>query len=132
MKQLLPLATVVTPNQSELRALTGLDDIEAAAEKLLAAGANHVLVTGGDANEAQVTNRLYGKTGRQLWQWTRLPYNCHGSGCTLASALATFLAHGEPMARACEVAQHYTQQTLQQAVGADDGPRLPRRILPVT
>ncbi|MCK7575444.1 MAG: hydroxymethylpyrimidine/phosphomethylpyrimidine kinase [Chromatiales bacterium] len=114
---LVPRCTLVTPNLPEARALTGARAPEDCAERLLAAGAPWALITGThDATEA-VTNRLFGSNGeRHAWDWPRLPGEYHGSGCTLASAIAARLAHGMTLVQAVESAQAYTWKTLEQAL----------------
>ena len=127
---LVPLATVVTPNGSEaLRLVPEADSPEAAALALLEAGAEYVLLTGGDAGGAEVVNRLYG--GRRLletFRWERLPGAFHGSGCTLAAALAGLLAQGREVFGAAHQAQQYTHEALRAAYRAGGGQRIPNRL----
>jgi hydroxymethylpyrimidine/phosphomethylpyrimidine kinase len=119
LARLLPLATVVTPNTLELAALR--------AQGLLGAGGSgpEVLVTGGHEDGEQVVNRWRD----QSWRWPRLSGSFHGSGCTLASALAARLALGESLAVALEVAQTYTHRTLEAAFAIGAGQAIPRRVL---
>ncbi|BDT57610.1 hydroxymethylpyrimidine/phosphomethylpyrimidine kinase [Massilia varians] len=114
---LLPLATVLVPNLPEAAALDALP-------------CEHVLVTGGHGEGDMVVNRwLHGGVEQRAWRWPRLPHSYHGSGCTLAAAIAARLALGEPMAQALERAQDYCHQTLAQAFRIAPGQRIPRRIL---
>ncbi|MBY8964926.1 hydroxymethylpyrimidine/phosphomethylpyrimidine kinase [Algiphilus sp. NNCM1] len=93
--ELLPLATVVTPNAAEARLLSGAQRLSDAAVALGARGAAHVLVTGGD--EA-------GTEPRTDWHWhdgavralsrSRWAQSYHGAGCTLAASIAALLARG--------------------------------------
>lgn len=113
---LLPLATVTTPNADELRQLAPLSDsLDACATELLDHGCGYVLATGGHLeDEEQVINRLYcdHQPARQ-YAWPRLPHAFHGSGCTLASSLAGYLAHGFSVPEAVRQAQQFTWQALE-------------------
>lgn len=129
LMDLLPVATVITPNLAEARQLAHPAKTRAAcADALLAQGARQVLITGGDEPDADsVLNTLHGAQGIQTWNWPRLPHRYHGSGCTLAASLAARLALGEPLAQAAETAQRYTWGTLQTAYCIGRGQHFPRR-----
>ncbi|WUR16223.1 hydroxymethylpyrimidine/phosphomethylpyrimidine kinase [[Empedobacter] haloabium] len=126
---LLPLATVITPNGPEGAALAahhGSGDPDHAAG-LRALGCEHVLVTGGHGGGDEVVNRWQGPDQRQHWSWPRLAGEFHGSGCTLASALAGLLAQEVPMAQALARAQAYTHAALANAYAIGPGQRMPLR-----
>ncbi|MCL2524349.1 MAG: hydroxymethylpyrimidine/phosphomethylpyrimidine kinase [Betaproteobacteria bacterium] len=132
---LLPRVTLLTPNAPEARRLAGDEDdanelsLAVCAERLIALGARQVLITGAHENTPEVVNTLYGATGvirRDSWQ--RLPGSYHGSGCTLASAIAAFLARGETIEEAVRAAQDYTWQTLQHAFRGGRGQWIPNRF----
>ena len=91
---LLPLVTVITPNFSELKAMTAMNrPIESRIQELCALGSNYVLLTGADESTQEVTNTLYSEGDViEQYEWPRLPHSYHGSGCTLSSALACYLA----------------------------------------
>jgi hydroxymethylpyrimidine/phosphomethylpyrimidine kinase len=126
---LIPRCTLVTPNLPEARALTGTDAPEDCAERLLAAGAPWVLITGTHDNTEAVTNRLFGANGeRHAWDWPRLPGEYHGSGCTLASAIAARLAHGMTLVSAVESAQAYTWTALERALRTGRCQLTPNRL----
>ena len=132
---LLPLTTLVTPNSLEARRLAGVDDDESAptlsecARRLVEAGAGHVLVTGTHENTEQVVNTLYGRCGRiREDKWQRLPGSYHGSGCTLASAVAANLAHGMDIEESVAEAQEYTWQTLASGFRTGMGQFIPDRF----
>jgi hydroxymethylpyrimidine/phosphomethylpyrimidine kinase len=115
-------ATVATPNALEARALGG-------AEALLARGCRYVLVTGTHEPGAEVANRLYDANGLvREDRWPRLPGSYHGSGCTLASALAAGLAKGRSVAEAAREAQEYTWKTLEAGFRTGAGQALPNRF----
>ncbi len=130
LEALMPLATVVTPNAHEIRELAGADvgrDQQAA--RLLERGARFVLAKGGDEDTPDVVNTLYGAAGeKRTWHWPRLPGDFHGSGCTLASAIAARLAHGSPPESAVEQAQAWTQAALAAAFRPGRGQHVPLRI----
>ncbi len=127
LRELMPRATVVTPNTPEARRLTGEVGADACAAALLALGAAHVLLTGTHAAGPTVINRWYGPDGAVASHWPRLPGSYHGSGCTLASALAGGLARDLPMAVAIAEAQQVTWTTLSEARRIGRGQWLPRR-----
>jgi hydroxymethylpyrimidine/phosphomethylpyrimidine kinase len=130
LKRLLPLATVLTPNALELRRLAGGgDDRAAMARRLLDCGARWVLAKGADEDTAGVENALYGTDGfEETFRWRRLPGQYHGSGCTLASAIAALLARGMPVPRAVAEAQRFTFEALRRAFRPGQGQFIPRRL----
>src|SRR5947209_4427364 len=108
---LLPQTTILTPNSIEARRLADVEEDEepslaTCAERLVGMGAEFVLVTGTHEATNDVVNTLYGRGGlvrRDSWQ--RLSGSYHGSGCTLASAIAAMLANGLDIAEAVREAQ---------------------------
>ena len=127
---LLSLATLIVPNLPEAHMLTGLDSGAEQAASLHARGCRHVLITGGHASGAMVLNRWFGPDHEQQdWRWPRLPGAFHGSGCTLASAIAARLAQGEPMAAALAAAQAYCHEALAMSYPIAAGQRVPRRLV---
>ena len=126
---LLPRATVLTPNSLEARRLADADDLAACAQKLCAMGCRHVLVTGTHEESPQVINTLYNGQGvLREDRWQRLPGSYHGSGCTLASALAAFLARGDAVPEAARAAQDYTWHALAAGFRPGAGQALPDRF----
>lgn len=124
---LIPRALVITPNTPEARRLTGLDDPDAAARALLALGCPNILLTGTHEDAPEVANRWYHSDGVETRRWPRLPGNYHGSGCTLAAAVAAGLARGLPLAAAIDEAQRFTFEALSRGFGAGKGQLLPNR-----
>ena len=99
------------------------------ARRLIASGCEYVLVTGTHENTPQVVNTLYGQEGLlRSDSWQRLPGSYHGSGCTLASAIAATIANGLPIGEAVKDAQEYTWQTLKKAYRPGMGQLLPDRL----
>ncbi len=119
---LIPRASVVTPNTLEAERLGG-------AQALLAAGCRYVLVTGTHQPGEEVVNRLYDSGGLvREDRWRRLPHSYHGSGCTLASALAAALAKGRAMPEAAHEAQEFTWRSLEAGFRAGRGQPIPNRF----
>jgi hydroxymethylpyrimidine/phosphomethylpyrimidine kinase len=115
LQPLLKLATVLVPNGPEAAAIGAVD-------------CPHVLVTGGHGDGDEVINRWTSAGGTREWRWPRLPGEFHGSGCTLAAAIAARLALGDGMAQALEHAQRYCNQALADSYVIAPGQRIPRRI----
>ena len=134
---LLPQVKIVTPNLPELFCLAHvkaqkdgaaekmLDQQKAAVTKLLEGGVEHVLLTGGHAKSEDVVNRLY--PADKEYAWPRLEGEYHGSGCTLASAIAALLATGVSIEYAVEEAQEFTWQSLVGAYRISNGQSIPLR-----
>jgi hydroxymethylpyrimidine/phosphomethylpyrimidine kinase len=151
---LLPLTTVLTPNSLEARRLAQRDDdddgddedgglgddgddepppveasLDQCARQLVAAGCGHVLLTGTHESTSRVMNVLYGRNGViRRDEWDRLPGSYHGSGCTLASAVAASLALGLDVGAAVHAAQDYTWKTLAHSLRPGMGQHLPDRF----
>lgn len=118
--ELLALASIALPNEPE-------------ASDIGVLACRHLLITGGHGEGSFVVNRWYcdGELV-QRWHWPRLPGQFHGSGCTLAAALAGRLALGEAMFQALGAAQAYCQATLARSFSIAAGQRIPRRFLQAT
>lgn len=132
---LLPQTTILTPNTPEARRLIendeddGEPDPDQCAHRLLELGVQYVLITGTHENTPQVVNTLYDETGpirRDYWE--RLPGSYHGSGCTLASAIAACLANGVELEDAVRAAQEYTWNALAGAFRPGMGQFIPDRL----
>jgi len=88
-----------------------------------------VLITGTHENTPQVVNTLYGPEGVvRSDSWERLPGSYHGSGCTLAAAIAATLANGLELPEAVREAQEYTWQTLNAGFRPGMGQYIPDRF----
>lgn len=105
IRHLIPLATVVTPNIPEAEVLTGLairdlEDMRRAAEVLLGYGAKAVLLKGGHLESDPITDVLLTPEGVELFRNPRIhTVHTHGTGCTLASAIATGMAQQRSLRR---------------------------------
>ena len=131
---LIPQCTVITPNTPELRRLVLEEDedeggIEKLAMRLIEMGAEFVLVTGTHESTPDVINTLFGERGLlRSDNWHRLPGSFHGSGCTLASAVAATIARGLDISDAVREAQDYTWQTLKFGFRPGMGQFIPDRL----
>ena len=125
--RLLPLATVVTPNAPEAEVLTGLpvnsaDDLLVAAQALVRMGAGSALMKGGHLQGDALVDRLVGPDLDRSFTDTRIDtVHTHGTGCTLASAVATGLAQGMTIERAVTRARSYVRAAILAAPGYGKG-----------
>ena len=127
---MVPRAFLLTPNAPEAQALTGLavetpDDLRRAGEALLALGAQAVLMKGGHVEGPRVIDILMTPQGETSFEGERLETrHTHGTGCTLASAVATGLAQGLDLPQAVARAWAYVHEAMRQApgFGAGHGP----------
>ncbi len=129
IKELLPLALVVTPNIPEAQVLTGMgisnvDDMRNAAAAIHKLGVRHVVVKGGHL-AGDALDLLYdGKTFHPLSSPRIDTRHTHGTGCTFASAIATELAKGRSVQEAVTRAKIYVTETIRHgfAIGGGQGP----------
>jgi len=113
---LLEHCTLVTPNLPEAQTLSSFKEPDGCAHRLLKTGCSWVLITGTHAPGDEVINQLYGHDGsHRQWSWPRLPGEYHGSGCTLASAIAARIVLGMDIQDAAAEAQSYTWESLSRA-----------------
>lgn len=113
--RLIPLATLITPNLSEAEILAGqkintVEDMQRQAKKMLELGCKGVLIKGGHLDGGQMCDVLQTADENVPHLFTAPKVesrNTHGTGCTLSSAIATYLALGEPVASAVEKAKQY-------------------------
>jgi hydroxymethylpyrimidine/phosphomethylpyrimidine kinase len=132
-ERLLPMAAVITPNLAEAADLLGQEPVEdragmeRAAEALIGAGTRAVLLKGGHLEGGESPDLLLDAGGPVWLEGARVATrNCHGTGCTLAAALAARLARGESLAEAARAAKAYLRGALAAAddldVGSGHGP----------
>lgn len=127
-EELLPLATIVTPNLPEAEALlacrlTDSTRIDDAAAELRRHGARAVLLKGGHVDSRASTVRDFYADARGTLEFAhrRLPFSARGTGCTLASAIAAGLARKMPLRRAVREAESYLQECYRHAVPVGRG-----------
>jgi hydroxymethylpyrimidine/phosphomethylpyrimidine kinase len=127
---LIPQATIITPNLPETAKLTGLavmteDERITAGRALLGMGARAALIKGGHGDEEMLTDTLVHEGGVETITLPRImTSNTHGTGCTLAAAIATGLAQNMTLTDAVSRARHYLQNAIATApgFGAGHGP----------
>ncbi len=127
--ELLPLATVITPNLPEAEVLVGhsittLDEMRAAAAEIVRMGARSVVVKGGHRAEEPTDVFFDGQRHVDLTATRVETTSTHGTGCTLASAIAAHLAHGEDLEAAVRAAKAYISAAIAAAypIGHGHGP----------
>jgi len=132
---ILPQTMLITPNSLEARRLAAAEDdlgeldLATCADRLIDLGCEYALITGSHEQSSDVVNMLYGRRGPlQTLHWPRLAGSYHGSGCTLASAVAAHLALGLDIEAASEAGQRYTHATLRQAYRPGMGQSIPERL----
>ncbi|OOZ40267.1 hydroxymethylpyrimidine/phosphomethylpyrimidine kinase [Solemya pervernicosa gill symbiont] len=127
---LLPQTTILTPNSIEARRLApNADTLDACAQEILATGCELVLITGAHEESEQVENTLYGNMRRlERFSWERLPHSYHGSGCTLAAAIAGLMAQGLEPFTAINEAQEYAWESLRNGYRSGMGQHHPNRF----
>ncbi|VAX07854.1 Hydroxymethylpyrimidine phosphate kinase ThiD [hydrothermal vent metagenome] len=129
INHLLPRVNLLTPNSHEARHLAGTSNLDECAQILLHHGCKQVLITGTHEEAPAVTNTLYSSDSASTsWEWERLPGEYHGSGCTLAAAIAALLAQGLSLTDAVRKGQEYTWQTLAHGQQPGRGQTLPSRL----
>lgn len=117
VNELIPLATVVTPNLEEARVLTGYDD-ERAWQFFREKGAKALLLKGGHGTEDELSDILFTFEKNYEYRNHRIhTKNTHGTGCSLSSAIASYLARGAEIHEAVEFAVEYVHRAI--AAGAD-------------
>ncbi len=119
IEKLLPLATIITPNLHEAAVLLNtstarnLEQMQQQGEKILSLGARAVLMKGGHTDAEQATDLLITSTGIEAFSAPRIQTkNTHGTGCTLASAIAAGLAKQLSLADSVKQAKTYLQNAL--------------------
>jgi hydroxymethylpyrimidine/phosphomethylpyrimidine kinase len=125
--RLVPMAALVTPNAPEAEALAGapvgdLDGQRRAAAALLRHGARAALIKGGHIDGSTVKDVLVWADGEQVFESPRIDtHNTHGTGCTLASAIAVRLGLGDALPDAVVAARHYLMEAIRAAPGLGGG-----------
>lgn len=132
--RLIPLASLITPNLSEAEILAGqkirtVEDMKQQAKEMLKLGCKGVLIKGGHLDGGLMCDVLQTATEEAPHLFTAPKVdsrNTHGTGCTLSSAIATFLALGEPMSVAVEKAKQYVYKGIESGkdvfIGGGHGP----------
>ena len=117
-RHIFPLATLVTPNVPEAEYITGIPirseaDFPAAAAALRDMGAGAVLLKAGHLDGTELTEYLFDGNGCHTFRYPRTDTpNTHGTGCTLSSAVAAFLAQDYPLEEAVLCAENYVHEAI--------------------
>ena len=120
--KLMKIATIATPNLPELKALTDEEDPVAAALHLVGEHGCAVLIKGGHDEGEALADALIETDNMTSWQGQRIATtSTHGTGCTLASAIALFLAEGNSLADAVARARNFVRIALLDAPGLGQG-----------
>lgn len=133
VEKLFPLADIITPNMDEASILAGMEvktveDMNVAGKKILRSGCRNILLKGGHQESPTVTSIFFDEKGNQTSFETEkfITNNTHGSGCTLSSAIAAYIARGEKLYRSVELAQHYVFEAIKHGrdvvTGKGNGP----------
>jgi hydroxymethylpyrimidine/phosphomethylpyrimidine kinase len=128
VKKLLPIATLITPNAPEAGMMSGfeignVDDMQHAADRLLLMGPEAVLIKGGHLEGDTVVDLLRTADGfeRRFETPRQRTTSTHGTGCTLASAIAVALAEGMTLEGAVQTAEAYVHEAIRTAPGYGSG-----------
>lgn len=127
---IIPMSTIITPNVPEAEYLAGItvnsvNDMRCAAEKIFALGCKSILLKGGHLEGEIVTDLLLTKDGENIFEQPRInSKNTHGTGCTLASAIATGIAQKMSLPDAVTRARNYVLEAIRTApdIGKGHGP----------
>jgi hydroxymethylpyrimidine/phosphomethylpyrimidine kinase len=120
--RLMDVATIATPNLPELKRLTSEEDPVAAALHLVGAHGCAVLIKGGHEEGEALADALIEEDNMTSWQGQRIDTtSTHGTGCTLASAIAFFLAEGSGLPDAVARAREFVRVALHEAPGLGQG-----------
>ena len=115
IKLLFPLAELITPNRMEAEVITGLTDPNEQADRFIEMGCRNILIKGGDNDDTELkTDLLACQSGERIL--FSLPYinsrNTHGTGCTLSSAIASYLGKGLSLLESVELGKKYVHQAI--------------------
>lgn len=132
--ELMPLCYLLTPNLPEAQLLSGIlitdeDSLCAAARALLASGCRNVLIKGGHRTDGKMKDVLFSRENMGPLSFTEKQVhtrNTHGTGCTLSSAIATYVAQGLPLSEAVSLAKQFLTDALKAgaavSIGKGHGP----------
>jgi len=119
IEKLFPISDIITPNMDEASILANmevktLDNMKIAGENIKKLGCNHILLKGGHQTTEKITSLFYNDKGDfQTFESLKLnTKNTHGSGCTLSSAIASFIAQGKSIDEAVTLAQNYVSEAI--------------------
>lgn len=122
-QELFPLASVITPNTFEIEILSGMkinsqEDLYASIPRMKNIGARNILLKAGHLECEEITDVLVDYENNREYRYTTRKIdtvNTHGTGCSLSSAVAAYLAHDYPMEKAVEAAIDYLHGAIETA-----------------
>lgn len=124
---LLPRCTILTPNIPEACAISGIEKISCeeeiikAGEILLSLGAENVLIKGGHLKGSLSEDYLFSDKGMIKFSGKRVPYQIHGSGCSLSSAIAAGLSKKNSVENSCGDAKRFIEESIKHAYQSKSG-----------
>ncbi len=128
IKELFPLADLITPNMDEAAILAKMEvktlaDMKLAGERIKELGCRNILLKGGHQKTTKIISFLFDQNGCQHAFETEKfeTNNTHGSGCTLSSAIAAYLAQGKQLLEAVALGQQYTYQAIKNGKDVQTG-----------
>jgi hydroxymethylpyrimidine/phosphomethylpyrimidine kinase len=129
VRDLVPLADVITPNADEVRALTGCDDLSQGVLQLQHTGCQSILVTDTVPDQELIINEFYIRDAApERFELKRFPGSYHGTGCTLATAIACHRAIGRSIRDAVAEAQHFVHSAVREAHRFGGSQAIPNRF----
>lgn len=127
-EQLFPIADVITPNMDEASILADmpvetLDDLYIAGNKIKQLGCKSILLKGGHQESSSITSLFYDEYEKYHAFTTSKfnTHNTHGSGCTLSSAIAAYIAQGKTLYDAVSLGQQYVYQAIESGIDVQTG-----------
>ncbi|MET3038225.1 bifunctional hydroxymethylpyrimidine kinase/phosphomethylpyrimidine kinase [Chryseobacterium sp. NRRL B-14859] len=127
-EKLFPVADVITPNMDEAAILADmkvetLEDLYTAGKKIKQLGCKSILLKGGHQKTSTITSLFYDEDGNyHSFETSKLDTNnTHGSGCTLSSAIAAYIAQGKPLYDAVSLGQQYIYQAIENGIDVQTG-----------
>ena len=124
-RELLPMATLLTPNVPEAEVLARMSiadkaTMDKAGDKILSLGCKAVLIKGGHIDGTKI-DRLYGSVQQEYYSENVVTRNTHGTGCTLSSAITSLLAQGLPLVEAIGKAKQWLTDALREGADVETG-----------
>lgn len=128
LKKLFPIADIITPNMDEVAILAKmevktLEEMRIAGERIKKLGCHNILMKGGHQETSKITSLyLEGTNCDKAFEVTKIETNnTHGSGCTLSSAIASFIAQGKSLYDAVDLAQRYVYEAIENGKNVQTG-----------
>ena len=122
---ILPKSFLITPNLDEVKALSGEDNLDQSLEALCELCQQYILVKDVEESEKSVINNLYSKSKLlKHWESPRKEGQFHGTGCSLASSIACFIAKSVNILESIDLAQKHTLKAINNSIGIGKGQKI--------